>query len=145
MKYAVLFWTPMWPARPGEEVQRDDTQRALLQSPLSVLLIPCLVSSPIRLTKLFPASWPPRPGNGRLWQDAGAGKGSGRPLVYSTYVWPLSGSCGGSVHLWPQLLTGTPSSCSSPSNAFFCSPLLLPVLVNIPSLLAPFSLSTCPC
>lgn len=139
------FGHPCGQPRPGEEVQRDDTQRALLQSPLSVLLTPCLVSSPIRLTKLFPASWPPRPGNGRLWQDAGAGKGSGRPLVYSIYVQLLSGSSGGSIHLWPQLLTGTLSSCSSPSNAFFCSPLLLPVLVTIPSLLAPFSLSTCPC
>lgn len=101
----------MWPAGPGEEVQGDDTQRALLHSPLSVLLTPCLVSSPIRLTKLFPASWPPRPGNGRLWQDAGAGKGSGRPhglfhlcLASVWFLWWQCPSVAPTLDRYPILL-----------------------------------------
>lgn len=126
------------------------TLREPCYSPLSRGYLPHLVSSPIRLTKLFPDSWPPRPGSGRLWQDIGVGKGTGRPhglfhlcLASVWFLWWQCPSVAPTLDRYPillfisfQCLLLLPTTIASPGDrpfplGSFCSvhmPMLRPIL-----------------
>lgn len=126
-------------------VHGDDTQRALLQFPLFVLLTLCLVSSPIRSIKLFPVSCPFLTAKARQWETVAGCRGRKREWKATWFIPLMSGFC---LVLVVAVSICGPDSCQvphPPSNTFFCSLLLLPVLVTSSSLLAAFTLSTCPC